>query len=258
MKSALLTRLETLLQTRKLDTTLAPAWRTSPGSRAVSTGLPALDDVLGGGWRRGEVSEIIGARSTGRTSVLVSTLAAATRRGDVVGLVDAADRFDPESAAAAGLDLERVLWVRGPSLTVEMARPALLDTAVHQAVRALDLLIRAGGFAVVALDVADVPPRVLRALPWTTWMRLARTNEGRESVCLLAGNAAMGRSARGASVRLEAAIRWTGASAQSRCLTGLDVRAAAGPGGHVCVTLGAQVSRRFGAAGSDHVLLSAS
>jgi RecA/RadA recombinase len=86
----------------------------------VSTGLGALDAMLGGGWRRGEVSELIGARSTGRTSVLFATLAAATARGDVVGLVDALDRFDPASAAAAGVDLDRVLWVRGPTLTAEL------------------------------------------------------------------------------------------------------------------------------------------
>ena len=57
--------------------------------------------MLGGGWRRGEVSELVGARSSGRTSVLLATLAAATARGEVVALVDALDRFDPASAAAA-------------------------------------------------------------------------------------------------------------------------------------------------------------
>lgn len=258
MKSAALTRLESLLKTRKLDGTLMPSWQVDPGPRAVSSGLPALDEVLGGGWRRGEVSELIGARSTGRTSVLVSSLAAATRRGDVVGLVDTVDRFDPVTAAAAGLDLDRVLWVRGPSLTVEMARPALIDKAVRQAVRALDLLIRAGGFAIVALDVADVPSRTVRALPWTTWMRLARANEGRESACLLVGNTAMGRSARGVSVRFEASIRWAGTSAQSRRLAGLDVYATTGPGGRASLHVSAPDPQRFSAPGADHVLLPAS
>jgi recombination protein RecA len=225
MKSATLSRLESLLQAKHLDGTLTRSWLPAPGVSAIPSGVAAVDRVLGGGWRRGEVSEITGARSSGRTSVLISTLAAATADGGVVALVDAADRFDPVSAAAAGLDLDRVLWIRGPGLTVESARPDLVAQAVHRAIRALDLIVRAGGFAVAALDVADVPARHLGTLPWTTWLRLAHANEGRDTVCLLVGEAAMGKSARGASVRLAAAPRWTGTSAQGRRLDGLEIEA---------------------------------
>jgi len=230
MKSTAIFRLESMLQEKHLDGTLA-GLRLDAGIRSVSTGLAALDAMLGGGWRRGEVSELIGARSTGRTSVLFATLAAATARGDVVGLVDALDRFDPASAAAAGVDLDRVLWVRGPTLTAELSRPAVIERTVHQAIRALDLIVRAGGFAIVALDVADVPSRHLRALPWTTWLRLAHANEGRDSVCLLVGESPMGKSPRGMSVHLDAARRWTGASPQSRRLSGLTVQLRAGANG---------------------------
>lgn len=230
MKSAAIFRLESLLQDKKLDGTLA-GLRLDAGVRTAPTGLAALDAMLGGGWRRGEVSEIVGARSMGRTSVLFATVAAATARGEVVGLVDAVDRFDPASAAAAGVDLDRVLWVRGPALTVELSRPPVIERAVHQAIRAVDLIVRAGGFSVVALDVADVPARHLRALPWTTWLRLSHTNEGRESVCLLVGESPMGKSPRGISVHLEAARRWTGASAQSRRFSGFRVHARAGING---------------------------
>jgi RecA/RadA recombinase len=223
MKTAALHRLESLLQAKQLDRTLARAWPDA-GVMAVSSGMASIDAALGGGWRRGEVSEIVGSRSSGRTSVLMSTLATATRQGAVVGLVDACDRFDPVTAEAAGLDLDRVLWVRGRTLTVELARPEALSQAVHQAIRALDLIVRAGGFAVAALDVADMPARYLRALPWTTWMRLAHANEGRETVCLLVGDAAMGKSARGASVHLDASRRWTGDSPQSRRFAGLEIR----------------------------------
>jgi RecA/RadA recombinase len=235
MKSSALARLESLLQSRKLDTTLA--W-TSPGPVAIDaipTGVPAVDAVLrDGGWRRGEVSELIGPRSSGRTTVLVSTLAAAARQGEVVALVDALDRFDPVTAAAAGLDLERVLWIRGCTTTVDRVRRgrrtgagrSMLFDALQRSVRALDLVIRAGGFAVAALDVADVPARVLRELPWTTWMRLAHANEGRRTVCLLVGDAPMGKSARGASVRLAASPQWAGDSLQSRRFAGLGIRVA--------------------------------
>src|SRR5262249_37136681 len=163
---------------------------------ALPSGVASVDRALGGGWRRGEVSELVGPRSSGRTSVLLSTLAEATSRGDVVGLVDAFDRFDPVSAGAMGVDLDRVLWVRGPALTVESARPDRLAEAVHRAIRAFDLIVRAGGFSVAALDVADVPPRYLRSLPWTTWLRLAHANEGRDTVCLLVRDTPNGTSPR--------------------------------------------------------------
>ena len=83
----------------------------------------------------------------------------------------------------------------------------------------------------VALDAADVPSRHLRALPWTTWLRLSHANEGRDSVCLLVGESPMGKSPRGISVHLEAARRWTGASAQSRRFGGLSVQLRAGVSG---------------------------
>ncbi len=223
MASSAVFKLESLLEARKLDRTLAR----EPASQAPvqPTGIAGLDAVLDGGWRQGEVSEVVGPRSSGRTSVLVATMASATAEGGIVGLVDTVDRFDPAAAASAGVDLKRVLWVRGPQIGVEQARATLVDRAVHQALRAVDLLVRAGGFTVVAFDIADIPPRYLRGLPHTTWMRLAHANTGQPTVCLLVGEAAMGRSARGATVELDAAGRWTGSSPQSRRLAGLDVRA---------------------------------
>ena len=225
MNSTAINRLESLLEARSLGGALTPSW-TGPGqSPGISTGLAGLDAALGGGWRLGEISEIVGARSSGRTSVLVATVAAATARGEIVGLVDAWDRFDPVSAAASGVDLNRVLWVRGATLTVELARPVVLQLAVQRALRAFDLIIRAGGFGVVVLDVAGAPVRALQALPFTTWMRLAHANEGRQTVGLLVGERAMGRSARGACVRLDASPRWIGTSAQSRRFNGFAQRA---------------------------------
>jgi len=217
MASSAVRLLETLLQQKKFAGTLA---RPREEPRVVSSGLDDLDRTIGGGWPLGAISEIVGARSSGRTRVLLSTLATATREGQVVALVDALDRFDPRSAAEAGLDLSRVLWVRGAPLSVETARPAVIDHAIRQAVRAGDLIIRAGGFAVVALDLCDIPARRLQALPSVTWLRLAHANEGRETVALLGSEAPVGRSARGVSVQIEARPCWRGASAQARRLSG--------------------------------------
>ena len=219
MKSAAVERLESLLVARKFGTTLAPAEGPDPVAQTTSTGRIELDLRLGGGWPCGHISEIVGPRSSGRTSVLVSTLAAATEMGAVAALVDTFDRFDPGSAASAGLDLGRLLWVRGAALTVEHARPAVIEEAVHRAIRAFDLVIRAGGFAVVALDLADVPGRYVRMLPHATWLRLAHANEGRTTAGILVGEAPMGRSARGVSLALEGQRAvWEGNSPQQRVM----------------------------------------
>jgi RecA/RadA recombinase len=221
MKPAAINRLEFLLQASRLDRTLARTEDAEPRT-TVPTGVPPLDVVLRGGWRVGEISELTGPRSSGRTTVLIATLAAATSRGEIVGLVDALDRFDPVVAAAAGVDLNRVLWIRGATLTVELARRAMLEQSVHRAIRAFDLIIRAGGFGIVALDLAGMPARVLQMLPFTTWMRLAHANEGRQTVGLIVGDIAVGRSARGASVHLRASPQWVGASPQSRRFNGFN------------------------------------
>jgi hypothetical protein len=218
-------RLEQLLQGKKLDGTLLRPWMAGSRWRGRSSGISALDEALGGGWASGEISELIGGRSTGCTGTMVRTMAACTSRGEIAGLVDTFDRFDPAGAAAAGVALDRVLWVRGPACTVEHAVPALIDRAVHHAIRACDLIVRAGGFALVTLDLRDVPSRVIGSLPAATWLRLARALEGRDTVVLLLGEAPMGRSARGATVRLDGSRRWAGPSARSRRFEGYDVHA---------------------------------
>ena len=82
-----------------------------PAPEMVSSGAPAID-ALTGGLPRGCLTEICGPASSGRTTLLLAALAAATRRGEFCALVDASDALDPHSAAAAGVELERLLWVR--------------------------------------------------------------------------------------------------------------------------------------------------
>ncbi len=177
--------------------------------------MPLLDRELGGGFRRGQLSEIVGAHSSGRMSVLTSTLAAAAARGELVALIDTCDRFDPASAAAAGLDLSRLLWVRDSG-----------DAA--RALKAAMLVLQAGGFGVVAFDLVDVRPLALRSFPFTTWLRLARAIEGSETVALLVASERLARSSGGVTVSLEAAAGetracWTGASHRSRLLRGVSL-----------------------------------
>jgi recombination protein RecA len=82
-----------------------------PAPEMVTSGIPAID-ALTGGLPRGCLTEICGPASSGRTTVLLAALAAATRRGEFCAVVDASDALDPHSAAAAGVELDRLLWVR--------------------------------------------------------------------------------------------------------------------------------------------------
>jgi len=201
---ALLARadLESLLHTKKLDRTLTQHPR--PELERASTGHAALDVHLHGGVPRGQVSELIGPRSSGRTTLLCQMLAAATQRGELVALIDALDMFDVESAAAAGIDLDRLLWIRGyvvpnPGLCRDLNQRALV-----QAIRAFTLVLQAGQFGLVAFDAGEAPADAIRRLPFTTWLRLQRMVEGTQTTCLLVGSDRMARSPAGLTLHAPA------------------------------------------------------
>src|SRR5262245_27648313 len=97
--------------------------------------------------RCGEITEIVGRLSSGRTSLVFGWIADVTDRGGTVALVDVDDTFDPSSGARAGIDLRRVLWVR----CARRRRTALVAT---------DLLVRCPGFPLIVLDTGEVAPRL--------------------------------------------------------------------------------------------------
>lgn len=210
-------QLESLLRARKLDVTLTTAAPWAGAARDVApTGIAQIDDAMGGGLARGHLSEIVGSRSSGRTSVLCRLLAAAAARGEAVALIDACDRFDPASAHAAGVDLSKLLWVRDRG-----------DAA--RALKAMNLVLQAGGFGIVAFDLADVPAAAVRQFPYTTWMRIARVIEGSQTAAVIVGAARIARSPGGVTIALDAPStgprgRWSGAADRARLLRGIDVR----------------------------------
>jgi recombination protein RecA len=79
--------------------------------RKIPTGIRPLDRLIQG-FQRGNLTEIHGHGSSGRTTMAVSFLAEVTRRHEVCALVDVSDALDPESLSAAGADLNRLLWIR--------------------------------------------------------------------------------------------------------------------------------------------------
>ena len=228
MANHALALLESALRARKLDCTLTtalPPLERRDDSALVPTAVAALDACLHGGLPRGQLSEMTGPRSSGRTTLLLQMMAAVTRRGEIAALIDTFDRLDVASAVAAGIDLNRLLWIRGDAISGGGTRNESADRTVDRALKALNLVLQAGGFAYVAIDLADVPPAALARIPFTTWLRVQRIIEGSDTACVLVAPQPLARSAGGLTLTLTARTRWTGAADRSRHVTGADLTA---------------------------------
>jgi recombination protein RecA len=136
----------------------------------VSAGIPEIDSLTGG-LPRGGLTEICGPPCSGRTSLLVSALAARTGKAEACALIDGRDAFDPHAAAAAGVLLQQLLWVRCHN--------------IDQALRSTELLLQGGGFGMIALDLTDIPPATVRYVPLNSWFRFRRAVEDTPTILLL-------------------------------------------------------------------------
>jgi hypothetical protein len=200
---------------------LVPASRLErPAAPAVSTGIAEVDEFVGG-FPRGALTEICGAASSGRSSLLLAALAEATQRQELCALVDASDSFDPHSAVAIGLDLERLLWVRcsqtGPEAGSRNARVSFRSSwmkLLEQALKTADLLLQGGGFGLVAIDLADVPPEFARRVPLASWFRFRRAVERTPTVLLVLEQEAYAKSCASLVLRTVASGQWPVASKQ--------------------------------------------
>jgi recombination protein RecA len=188
-----------------------------PRREMFSTGIPEIDTITGG-IPRGCLSEIYGAASSGKTSMVVAAIAAATRRDESCVLVDASDSFDPTSGQAAGIDLGRLLWVRcgGSSCVVRRSSSAYRKTddresnhsstndqrltahdqhkhrlqksselRLEQVLKTTDLILQSGGFGLVALDLARIPEKFVRRIPLASWFRFQRAVEHTKTALLV-------------------------------------------------------------------------
>ena len=197
------------LRTRLTPVTPASQLAVRPAPETASTGIAEMD-ALTGGLPRGCLTEICGSASSGRTSFLIRTLAAATERQEVCAFVDVSDAFHPQSGVDAGIEFHNLLWVRcdGESRDLKNRKHArenkraqffispdgqLSSNAVHknwqtsleQALKATDLLLQSGGFGLVAIDLGDVPVEAARRVPLTSWFRFRRAVEKTATILLV-------------------------------------------------------------------------
>jgi recombination protein RecA len=255
----------------------------------MPTGVGAVDEVLEGGLPVGAVTEMIGAECSGRTALALSFVAGVTRAERVCAWVDVSDALSPESAAAAGVDLKRMLWVRcgvvatkkvevrenfkltekyfaapvvtkglhggghGPHPRMEVkgmsdgvgallresyaigprcaeaqrrergrgerveavcgwAKGAEVRSGgvsvwgrMEQAMRVTDLLLQAGGFSAIVLDMGSLAPEQVSRIPLATWFRYAAAAERSRSSVVLLTQHGCSKSSAGLVLRLSAA-----------------------------------------------------
>ncbi len=207
MPATLKLALEDLLRTRRLTPDF-PALDEGRRLTPLATGAAAVDALLAGGFPRGQVSEVSGAASSGRMGLALGALARITRQGVWGAWVDPQDSLDPVSASTAGVDLERLFWLRG--------------APVKECLAALGTLLGSGLFELVVLDLVSVAPSELNRVPHTTWLRMRRLIEGTPTVLLILTAVPVAQSPRGAVLRLrQGAPDWSGGSGAGRFLRAL-------------------------------------
>jgi hypothetical protein len=160
----------------------------------LATGVAEIDSLIGG-LPRGAISEIFGPASSGRTSLLLSMLSYATTHDEICALVDINDVFAPTAAVPAGIDFDRLLWVR-------------CDDNLEHGFKATDLLLHAGGFGLVILDMGDVAGKDARRIISSWWYRFRRTVENKPTAIVVLADEACTRSCASLTLELNGVAEW--------------------------------------------------
>jgi hypothetical protein len=186
----------------RIPSALTPVPRTI--RPVLPTGVGCVDTLLHGGLPVGAITEIVGADSSGRTSLALSFLAQCTQASRVCAWVDVSDALHPESAAASGVDLARLLWIRCGAVTnTILPRGGKPWSRIDQALRVTDLLLQAGGFGAVVLDMGSVAPEFASRVPMATWFRYRAAAERTQAVILLLTQHACAKSSAELLLRLQ-------------------------------------------------------
>ena len=200
--AALRSQLETALA-RRVPAPFAPR---RVQIETIPFNIPEIDQLTGG-LPLGGLTEILGPLSSGRATLLLSALASRSAHGHACALVDGRDTFDPYSAEAAGVNLERLLWVRCRNL--------------DQCLQATDLLLQGGGFGLIALDLSVLPPQTVRYVPLNVWFRFRRAVENTSTIFLLLDQESNAGSCASLVLRLGfAPSRWVAPQTQQMTFPG--------------------------------------
>jgi hypothetical protein len=204
----------------QIEATLAGRFKSAlkqaeePSPESVPSGIPEIDSITGG-LPRGAIAEIVGPASSGRTSLLLSILAAATQRQELCALVDLNDVLDTEAAIGMKVELDNLLWVRCRS-------------SVSHALKASELLLKSAGFGLVALDLGDLSAKHTYRVPLSTWFRLRGAVENTSTSLLVIEQESTARTC--ASLILETkreGVKWQDTNSTTRGLAmfrGLQLR----------------------------------
>ena len=179
-----------------------------------SSGVPQLDGLTGlGGIPRGALTEICGPASSGRTSVMTSLLAEVTRQEEFCALVDASDTFSPHSAAEAGVDLQRLLWVRCSESVRQQETFGKKATErkslgrLEQTLKTTDQLLQSGGCGLIVVDLGELSPAIARRVPLTSWFRFRRAVENTRTALVVIEQEAYARTCATLVLQLKATDR---------------------------------------------------
>jgi hypothetical protein len=160
----------------------------------LATGVAEVDSLTGG-MPRGALSEVFGSASSGRTSLLLSMLSYATTHEEICALVDVDNVFAPNVAAPAGIDFDRLLWVK-------------CGSNLEHGFKATDLLLHAGGFGLVILDIGDVLGKDARRIISSWWYRFRRTVENKPTAIVVLSAESCTRSCASLTLELNGVAEW--------------------------------------------------
>lgn len=167
-------------------------------SRLNQLNISQLKPFIKSDLQRGCLIEITGVKSSGKTSASLYILAESICNGETCSYIDLNNHFDPASLAQVGLNPGQLSWVRCHGNT-------------EHAIRSTDLLLHAGGFGVVLLDLCGASLKALNRVPLSYWFRFRRAVENTPTILLICGEHPQARSCSRHSLEvIPKKIHWEG------------------------------------------------
>lgn len=180
----------------------------------ILTGFPALDCALEGGLPRGQITEVSGGPSCGKTTFALYVVAQAQQNGLGAAWIDAELAFDPGYAAGVGVALERLPVARADSAeeSLEIARQLVASAGIELLV--LDSAAALTPAMELRMGIGESGPGLQARVLASGFRRLAQAAAKTETALLVlnqirssGGGDSAGTSAGGPAVKLYASLR---------------------------------------------------